>query len=287
MTEENSYDAVVRIEWTGFDTARYAIVEADTVLRVSIISSGFNAIDRDNHLKRVRYKIYATSDTTVFFSDCVKDMPVQLGLTGVREISSRQETVTLRLAPRTSRAFKPRLNGLQLSFAEPYGLAGEPQIEPDTVWLYGSEQSLEQVSCVETQPTQLMEIKGTNTYKLPLVPVWSQYTDLHPSTSYISVTIPTAVYSEKVFTLPINIEGSDEDHIKIYPEQATVTLWVADQLNNHIASDMISLAVEYDSTSRMSDKLTIRAVSFPSYVRIKRIEPVDVSYIVIKKDKNH
>jgi len=283
MTEEHSYDSVILIEWTGFDDARYAIVEADTAVRVSITSSGFAAMGRDKHLRKVRYQIFATTDTTVYLSDCLKDMPSQLGLSGVVDITSRQEVLSLRLAPRTSRAYRPQLNDLQLSFSEPYGLAGDPIIEPDTVWLYGSEESLAKVMSVETQPAQLTNIGTTETFTLPLVPVWEQFTDIHPSATEVSVTLPTAVYSEKVFTLPVNIVGTDGDQIRIYPEQATVTLWVGDLTSHTLASDMITLAVDYSSSTTSSDRMTIRATNFPSFVRIKKIEPAEVSYIVIKK----
>ncbi|MBR1793075.1 MAG: hypothetical protein IJ764_05485, partial [Bacteroidales bacterium] len=44
MSEVRSYESVVRVQWVGFDTARYVMAASDNQLRVTINSNGFSAL---------------------------------------------------------------------------------------------------------------------------------------------------------------------------------------------------------------------------------------------------
>ncbi|MBQ9546777.1 MAG: hypothetical protein IJU90_05775 [Bacteroidales bacterium] len=283
MSEERVFDNTLHIEWTGYDTARYVIAEADQSVRVSITSSGFAALSNNHTLQNESFRIAATADTVVQFSDCQRAIVSQMGLRGVRVIEARQPSLSLKLTEHASRPFVPLMSKVQFEFADGYGIYGKPVVTPDTVWLYGSEESLSEIGQLCVSATTISGITTTNTYTVDLEPVWEHYIDVRPSTTQVTIRVPTAVYSEQVMTLPIALRSADSDvRLRIYPEQAQVTLWVADQNKNHIATDMIELSVDYDRREPSSDRLSIRATEFPDFVRIKKIEPEEVRFVIIK-----
>lgn len=283
MSDIRSHDAVIHIQWQGYDTARYVRVSSDTLLRVSISSSGFSALRHQSVLSSRAYPIVATTDTSIFVADYLQSMVSELGLQGVRGIESRQETLALVLQSREGRAYVPRIRNVRLSFVEQYGLYGSPRLTPDTVWLYGSRESLDKIATLETEPVEIEDISQTATYTIPLKPVWSQYPDLRASVSEVSLEIPTALYVERTFQLPIQMLGNERgDNLRIYPEQAKATFWIAEPAKHKVASDMFHLAVDFSLRDTASDRMPIRVVGFPDYVRVKQLEPSEVRYVVIK-----
>ena len=283
MSEERVFDNTLHIEWTGYDTARYVIAEADQSVRVSITSSGFAALSNSHAMQHKTFRIAVTADTMVQFSDCQRAIVSQMGLRGVRLIESRQPVLSLKLTEHASRPYVPSMSKVQFEFADGYGIYGKPVVTPDTVWLYGSEESLSEIGQLYVSATTISEITTTNTYTVNLEPVWERYVDVRPSTTQVSIRVPTAVYGEQEMTLPIVLRSAESNvRLRIYPEQAQVTLWVADQNQNHIATDMIELSVDYDRRDPSSDRLSIRATEFPDFVRIKKIEPEEVRFVIIK-----
>lgn len=283
MSEERTFDGTLRIEWVGFDTARYVIAEADQQVPITITSNGFAAMRNNRALRIHPFRISVAADTVVQFSDCQRAIVSQVRLHGVRNITSRQATLSLSLSERASHPFVPAIHDVQFEFADGYGLYGRPVVKPDTVWLYGSEETLAKIGQLSIAKTTIDNITTSASYTVPLDPVWERYTDVRPSTTQVEIQVPTAVYSEQTLLLPISLRSEDSDvKLRIYPEQAKVTLWVADQNSNHLATDMIRLAVDYDNSNTDGDRLAIRAVSFPDFVRIKKIEPEEVRFVIIK-----
>ena len=283
MSEVRSYESVVRVQWVGFDTARYVMAASDNQLRVTINSNGFSALRNHATLSSQPFLLSAATDTPVFVSDDLQTLVSQLGLPGVRGIETRQETLSLSLNERQSRAYVPQIRHLKLSFVEQYGLYGTPRLSPDTVWLYGSKESLDKVLEIETVDATFSDIGETSTYTVALKPVWKQYPDLRVSAQEVSLEIPTTIYSEHSYVLPIQLQGlRSNDSVRIYPEQAQVTFWMASQGDHKLASDMFRLSADFEHRDSASDRMPIRVANFPDFVRIKQIEPSEVRYVVIK-----
>ncbi|MBR1517464.1 MAG: hypothetical protein IJ620_04905 [Bacteroidales bacterium] len=283
MSEEHPFDHSVRIKWTGFDTVRYVMVSSDSMLHFTITSTGFAAMGHSMALKGSSLVLTATSDTTVYASDCTRLIVSQMSLRGVSAIECRQSSLSLQLRQRMRRAFRPEISNVQLSFVDQYGLAGPPVVRPDTVWLYGSESSLAQIDCLRTRPTTISNISATSVHTVALDPVWNRYRDIRTSTTTVDIEVPTAVYSERSLLLPVAVEGVPAGtRLRIYPEQASVSLWLADPSVHHLATDMLRLSVDYSLSDPSSDKMKIRVSAFPDFVRVKEVVPDEVSFVVIK-----
>ena len=280
LSERHVYRVAFRLEWVGVDSAQYVVTHADRTVSFDVMSNGFFAISRNRLSRRESFMVDVRRDTSLTAVACVEALRKQFNLQGVYGITFLQPRVSIGLAQRHVKGFVPQLRELNVNFDDPYALYGTISVSPDTVWLYGSESSLACIDHVETQPATLANVRQTHTYQLALNPTWSQYSDVRVSTPNVSVTIPTARFAERSVTLPLVLEGAPKGlRAHLYPSQVTVSLWVTEQDFARLSTDQIRARVQYDPSA---DVWKVAVVSFPSYVRIRSVEPEAVRYVIIQ-----
>ena len=146
MSEDSDHVLTVRVEWGGFDAARYVVSQADTVLPVSVNTNTFQALSFRRTLNNKPYRLQAKTDTVLKVNSLLLDDIVkQVGLSGVKAISSPVETLGIKFTERQSKAYLPVLRNVEFHYAGQRGLSGTPLVEPDTVWLYGDSASLARI----------------------------------------------------------------------------------------------------------------------------------------------
>ncbi len=283
MSEHDDYPLQVRVEWTGYDTARYVVTHADTLLPLTIRSNCFLAIARYNAVKKHPYRLTATSDTTLKVGDALfDDLLQQFAFHGTHGVRSNVESLTLTLAELSGRAYAPQLRNVEFSFAEQCGLSGQPVIEPDTVWLYGDPNLLQQIPELATLPAHITQLNDSCHITLALDPVWQRHPGLRSSTDSVRLFLPIDRYVEKTFTVPVRFHSADQQmQIRLHPERVDVTLWVPVADYDSITPDMVHLAVDY-TPGASSQTLPVRASLFPAGTRVKQISPSAIQYVIIR-----
>ena len=286
MSDVQTYPTQVRVEMTGLDTARYAVVKADTMLSIDVESDGFSAMRRYFKLKRheVMVDMTTASGTAgrlgVAVPDFISSLKEQLGLPSALKVTSSQDSIRIWVSARKSRGYVPKLRNVNFKFTNQCGLYGEPKIYPDTVWLYGSEMSLSKVDELFTKAVTVDGISGNDTVILDLEPVWEKYSDLRVSTKQVELRIPTQPYTEKMFKLPIGVENGDTNlRVKLYPEYVDVTIWVPIKEHSKILAEQLEASIVL---RRNEDRGQVMIKNFPSSVRVKSITPEYVQYVIIK-----
>ena len=283
MSEHHEYPISIRVQWTGFDTARYAVTYADTLLPVTITSNCFNAISRYRTVKEQPLTIQATDDTVIKVSNTfLKSMQTQMGFIGSHGCVSSVETLRLSLVERQCKAFVPQLADVEFQFANLRGLCGEPRLQPDTVYLYGSAAELEKIKQLRTAPAAITGIDDSSTYRLALDPVWLRCHDVRSSHDSVTLFLPVEHYSERTFSIPIQFHSDNPNsRVRLYPDKVDVTLWVSISRYHDLDPSDIVATVDYDGTTD-SKALPVRIVRFPSYSRVKQVTPNDIQYVIIK-----
>lgn len=282
MSEHDDYPLQIKVSWQGYDTARYAVVQADTVLPVVVNSNCFHAITRYFRVKRVPFVLYVQGDTVVPVGDRLFDeVSSQLGFVSLHGVSSRAEQLTFRISERSSRAYQPRLRDVEFHFADQYGLSGAPRMEPDTVWLYGDTATLARVEELVTAPSVIEGVSDSGYYRLALDPVWRQYPALRVSTDSVSLFLPVERFVEKTISVPVTFLCDDHQlRVRLYPERVDVTLWVSAKRYNDLLADMVEAEVEYTPASGKT--LAVKVSRFPSFARVKGVSPSTLQYVVIR-----
>lgn len=287
LSESMNYSVKLKVHVAGIDTAKYVVVECDSIVTVDIESDGFTAIRR--YLKMRNREVEVNMDLAkktsygraIGVNDWLVDFKQELSLKGLGTVRGHQDSLRVVLAERQSKAFCPKIKNVQFDFAMQYGLNGTPKLIPDTVWLYGSEKSLSKIEELYTQSMVISNMSDSGEYLLPLEPVWESYPDVYPSQQSVMLYVPISTFSEKEFDLPVKFVASDTTlKVRIYPEKVHVKMLVDSKQYNRLMDDMIELMVRYDE--RSGEKLPVIVSRFPEYARVKTIEPQSIQYVIIK-----
>lgn len=283
MSEHADYPIDVHISYKGYDTARYAVEYSDTVLPVVINSNCFWAISRHYQLSKQRFVIQVQGDTVVHVGkNLLDEMVKQLDLSGVYGVTSQAETLRFAVSERSSKGFEPQLKGVEFLFADQYGLSGMPELSPDTVWLYGDSASLCKIDAISTRATRVRDISDSGYCMLALDPVWHKYTDVKSSNDSVRLFLPVERYIEKTLSVPVTfVCDNGQVRVRLYPERVDITVWVMARKYDEINSDMVTAEVEYDP-SVPTKNLSVRITRFPSFSRIKHVEPEELQYVILK-----
>ena len=278
MTDEGEYPLQVQVKIVGFDTVRYAVVSADTVLPLKVTMSGFNAFVNAYHRHEIHVEVPEEGDAVA-----VADLHKQLlhDVLGAKEVTSSVDSLRVVLAPRGLRTYKPRLDNVNFTFTEQYGLYGEPSVTPAEVVLYGPDEVLAQIDEIKVAAANIRDISESSTYELSLEPVWRQYADVHPSCTEVTLYVPVAAYVETTYNVPITVLGADTTvTLRLYPEVARVRAWVAQR--DLLREPEFMVAVNYSDIFLNDGHLAPRLVEFPSYVRPRNVEPSEIQCVIIK-----
>lgn len=280
MAEEHEYPVRVRVQYSGYDTVRYAVLEADTVLDVQARMSGFNALMQSLLVRQPRMEVTVDARRSAVG---LNDLNAQLRrcVAGARTVSCTQDSVHIRLAERRSRSYQPRLDNVEFSFTDQYGLYGEPRISPAEVILYGPQEALDSIKHVSVATASIRNVNQSGTYELPLEPVWEQYADVHPSVRSVEIYLPVEAFVEHQYQVPVSIDGADTTvTLRLYPSEATVRVWLPQREIGREPS--LKVSVDYSDVLQSGGVVTPRLVEFPSYVRPRSVEPKEIQCVVIK-----
>lgn len=278
MTETDSYTLPVRVEMTGYDTLRYAVVRADTAVTLRIECNGYNALLHSIRSERPTLRVDMSTRQAVAGSEICEIARHQL--MGLRNASTDKDSLRLILAERSQRTYRPLLDDVEFAFAEQYGLYGEPSVSPAEVTLYGPASDLQKIDELRIEATTIDGISASGSYRLRLQPEWENYADVHPSVKEVDVYVPTETYVEREYKVPIQVVDADNDvELHLYPEVATLHVWVAQRDLEH----MPEFEVTIDYADVVAHRpLTPRLTKFPTYLRPRSLEPAEVQCVVIR-----
>ncbi len=290
MAETKSYTEIYALHIEGIDTARYAVSQTDTTITLELQSNGFNALYRSleprrtlhiNVAAQIRRPITQPTTLNINLYESIAMLTPQLRMTGVREVKPTGNSLKLNVAPRESRTMVADLRQVKFAFDGSYGLCGDIKVEPDSVVLYGSRKSLNQVGSIMAEATTFDNICQSNTYRVALQPDWKQYPDLRCSTDSISIYVPVAAFVEKKITLPVTVTGNIEgQRIHLHPATVTLHCLVAEQDYSQLSASDFHVTAAYRGDN--SDYLQVIVSQFPANVRIMNTTPSRLQYTVIQ-----
>lgn len=293
MAEVKRFRESYIVEYDNVDTAKYAILHIDSVLTIDISSNGFSTFSRQKkgHDKTIHLdlanlieqhkddSLFSITLRTEEYLDIIKS---QLDMRGVSEVSLVSEQLKVSYALRERKAFLPDISNVTFNFDKMVGLNGEPRLTPDSVYLYGSRESLSKVEAIAAKEQTINDIKESREYQIVLDDSWQKYSDLRISTNEVTLFIPVEKFVEKSMTLPITLTDKDDNtQWNLYPAEVTVNLLVPE---SKIESLDLSKCVVTASTKECTDNhLTPQLTKFPSCVRLKSITPEKIQYIIISE----
>ncbi|MBR1785442.1 MAG: YbbR-like domain-containing protein [Bacteroidales bacterium] len=280
MSEERDCNYAVKVRITGYDTVRYAIVEADSALLVNARLTGFNAML--NSLFR-RHPAVDVEMADNHHAVAVADIEglLRRSISGATRVDCITDSLRFRLDERASRVFEPLIDRVQFSFSGQHGLYGEPTIAPHTVTLYGPRSVLDSIESLHVAEASIEGIDKSGDYRLPLEPVWNTCPDVHPSCREVTVSVPVEAYVECEYRVPVSVSGVDSAvDVMLYPEFATVRAWVAQR--DLGGSPDFRVSVDYGEILAGKEYVEARIEQFPSHVRLRSVEPAMINCVILQ-----
>ena len=274
----------------GIDRARYAVPSIDSVLTVDITSNGFNALRRGLNKNRVIHidasrQIAASKSEEINLSlninEYIDIIRNQIDMRGVSSMKPVTAELHLTLSQRCSKAFVPQIENVTFQFAAMKGLYGKPVIIPDTVWLYGSQASLDKIDVLRAEQQTIKDIRTSSKHRVKLEAEWRGCADVYASTESIEIFIPVESYIEKAVTVPVtHTMPNSYKRIQLYPSSVKLNCLVTRREYDDINGT--EFVVTISGIADSSKYLTPIVREFPANVRVKSIDPPQIQYIIIK-----
>lgn len=291
MSDKQTVPVSFPIEYMGYDTARYVLVQYDSVVTLNVTCSGFSLFAHSFNWGQQQLRVMLRIPQAVKESheavairlsvaECVRDFAKQLG--DNVSVTPVTENIVLSVAQLQSKAFVPELRNVDITFQQGYCLNGDPVIRPDSVYLYGSEASLGQVNHLFTSPATIGNVgDGEVAYALSLDTGWQRYRDLRVSTSEVNLLVPTTRCTEMTLSVPVRVTGNDSAFkVRLYPDVVQVNAWVPNDIYDQVTGTDFQAQVYVNTSNDTALRVVLNR--FPAQVSIKEIKPEYVRYVLIK-----
>lgn len=286
MSERREYSIPVKVEMTGFDVNRYAVLAIDSSLTLQVESTGFNALFLSLRKKPVTIQVEMNGKgerRSVAVSDLSELLSRQLSSYGIHHTGSQKDSLTVVLSARCCKTFRPNIEDVRINFADGYGLFGEPLLAPSEVTLYGPQEVLATIGELKVQPMEINDVHETGNYRVTLDTSWKRLGDIYASVNTLTLNVPVERYVERDYSVPVIIEGVDTSlHLRLYPDHVVVRAWVVEENAASVTPDRFSVTADFRDIQAGTAKLKLRLNQFPRDVRIRKLDPEEIEYIIIK-----
>jgi hypothetical protein len=168
---------------------------------------------------------------------------------------------------------------LILEFDKQFQLSQDLQIMPDCVTVVGPHEVISKIEFIETTRKEVRNINQSQTINVLLsLPVNAQEVKCIPESVNVVLTVDKFTESEIEIPIICNDPGAG---IKTFPEKVKITYFVTLENYKRIDEKMFIANVIY-SKEQPSEKLKVNLLQYPSFIKIIKIEPEEVEYLIIK-----
>lgn len=151
-----------------------------------------------------------------------------------------------------------------------------PILDPCSVMIYGRKEIINTIDSVSTIPFELNNVRDTVQIRLGL----DSIENIRLGTDSIDLTLYAERYTEKKFTLPINILDVPTDClIRLFPSQVTISVRVAIEHFNLLQASDFKATCNYPTQSSKA-MLPIDIKTSNPYVTNIRVNPSSVEYLI-------
>jgi hypothetical protein len=150
---------------------------------------------------------------------------------------------------------------------------------PDCVTVVGPQEVISKIEFIETTHKEVRNINQSQTVNVQLsLPVNAKDVKCIPET--VNVVLTVDKFTESEIEIPIICTDAGAG-IKTFPEKVKITYFVTLENYKRIDEKMFIANVIY-SKEQPSEKLKVNLLQYPSFIKIIKIEPEEVEYLIIK-----
>lgn len=264
-------DSLLTIELraSGFELLSNILLGLTDTMRIDL--SRLNLMEKNEHFEGY----YTEFKLNELISNELEIKPRQIA-------SVKPDTLMFKLYKAYKKVVPVSLN-IELSFADQYFLYDSLKPEPEKVTLTGIKNDLITIESVESEPGRFKKMRGDQTLKVKLQrPKSTKFIHIDPGT--VSVAVDVETYTESSTVVPIIHMNEDSTMmIKTFPQEVEITFLVALKDYKNIKPSMFAVGVDARKAFNLNlRQLNVSVMNTPDNVRITRIKPQKVEYIIIQ-----
>jgi len=290
MSDE--YDTVIEIPVTFTHLPKNKVLTfvSDSVLQVEIIEKGSNLFrmlyveEIDPVSISLRFLpvypkggVYYGMITPALLLNEIEREQNMLG----KIISISPDTIYLSFEPEKSRKVPVNAN-FDLSFEKQFMRYGAINFSPDCVTIKGPQAMVEGLDSVSLGEIRLEKLNQNYTGEKKF-PSDSMTRLLSYNPDVVTYTVPVEKFTEAEMEVPVKLINNQGIKVKVFPDKVKVLYTIALKDYSKIEPGMFVAEADLSALDLAADgKIKIDLESFPINIRINKIVPEKVEFIIIK-----
>ncbi len=279
-----------KIDYQNIPVGQILMHASDSTITVGLDARGYDLVSYHLWKKKTRVSIDLSGVKLQGNGNSFSGFLLTSGLTRklAQQVGSHNEllfinpdTLKFQFMPEHSR--RVPVNPLvQYQLRSQFMLYDNIKVYPDSIWIYGPYEVVDTIFSVNTVQKTFTDLYKDKNEKIRLEKPLN--IPLTYSAEEVEISLKVEKFTEKAFELPIKVvcPGSDFT-LRIFPETVTVHCLVALKDYRRVDPGMFEAVVNCrPGDMSASSKLRIELTAFPSYIRLSRIEPERVEYILVK-----
>jgi len=290
MSKDYSYEFEYHINYINESNSYAFINQPDTSITIVVKTQGFRLLrmflkERDKSidfdLSRLDFNNKDAHKEAYVNSHYILRYVIDEYHLKTEEYFIRPDSVFFRTNALASKKL-PIVLHANIQCKSPYNISGKIVLKPDSVVVYATEEILKNITEVETQYLEINDLEASKSTVVSLVCEHGRL-----SMDKIIIDIPVEKYTEKTAEFSIEIRYDSlslqkETEIKIFPMKAEVSLNLPMHSYADYKTKEISVFVDYNEKLKNSDRLKIDLDGLADEVKLIRINPQTVEFIIIK-----
>lgn len=290
LSRDFSSTITYQVNYRNIPVGQILINASDTAIVVGLDAQGFDLVKYhlrknkaiiDIDLSGIRLQPAGNAfNGYILTSGLTRKVATQLGSHN-ELIFIAPDTLKFVFMPEYKR-FLPVIAQVQYQLRPQHMLYDSVRIKPDSIWVFGPKSIVDTISSVFSEPLVVNDLQEDYHAVLKLQKPAGQ--PLTYSSDITDIVFRVEKFTERAIELPIKIDCQEAGlALRIFPEKATIHCFVALKDYKRIDDAMFEAAVICrPGELQQGSKLRVEVREHPSWVRIARIEPERVEYLLVK-----
>lgn len=292
LTHEYEVTVNFRTEASAVPKGKILTSNTDSVLSITVKAAGIDFYSRlmktqsnpllldlhSLHLLRKEDKYYSYLKTSRFTRAISDQLP-----SGVEIIAIEPDTLHFVFEKIYSKdvVVKPEVS---LKFSRQYQLYDSIKISPDSVKVSGRKDIVETIRFISTEEKSYSGLKARLTDRLALIKP-EFYPPVGLSADSVEIRLEVEKYTEASIEVPVKMNANrlKGSAYRTFPAKVELTCLVAMKDYKRLDASMFTLLADPESIKESTGKrVPVEVVSAPAFVRVIKVEPDMVEYLIIR-----
>jgi len=292
LSDNYIHNVVVSLNYKGIQKNKILIPSSDTLVIASIQSAGYNIIY--NRLLNKRYSVqmdlnqYPARQNGKFYEIFIETPTLTNKLVsflkpGEKLISVYPSVLKIKLERAYTKKV-PVIANVDINYKKQFNIYKHIYIEPDSVFVTGNKKRVDSVKYVETEKKELNDLSENTYLHLKLINPENTF-NLRYSDNEVKMYVPVAQYTEEYVDIPITFDSIPGSYQVIaYPDKVRCYFLISIPDHNKLSVD--SFRAGFREAGLLHSKHNVAQVilkKVPHFVKIQRIEPDNIEYLIRRK----